>query len=442
MVRMTTEAAAFPPFHERPPVVTEAEYGEKLKWLMFFRLLFTLLLLGSTVVLHIREKLLAPTPALIGLYELIGGLFLLSIVYTVLLTRLRRLKLFAYFQVAVDSLMVTFIIFLTGSFASFFSFLYLVVIMYASMILSKAGGIIMAALCGIQYGILVDLEYYGFIDPYGMSGAMSASDHPWNIVIYKILSIIVACFAVAFLSGILAEQAHRTRRELRVMENHVKRVERMAGIGEMAAGLAHEIKNPLASLRGAIQFLQEDLACDEGQRHLMSIVLREADRLNSLVGDFLLFARPPAGHAEIMNLSEALSEIVTMFQRDQDRNAALITTNIAPGISGRMDPNHLRQILWNLLLNAAEAVGEEGRVHVELRVGRDGDSVIAIHDNGQGIEPERLATIFDPFVTSKPNGTGLGLSIVHRLLENHGGVIDVQSEPGQGSVFTIRLKPS
>ncbi|PID73244.1 MAG: two-component sensor histidine kinase [Desulfobacterales bacterium] len=440
---MQSDSLSPPPLPGEVRGVTGAEAGERLKWLMLFRLLFTIFLLASTLILHFRGNPLTSPPGLIPLYELIGVLFFLSVVYTALLGRIKRLVLFAYFQIAVDTFAVTLVIFLTGSFVSFFGFLYLVVIIYASMILSRGGSIIMAALCSIQYGILVDLEYYGMLHPYGMEGLRSVSDYPWHIVIYKILSIIVSCFAVAFLSGFLSSQIQKTRRDLKHMEAHVRRVERMAAIGEMAAGLAHEIKNPLASLRGAVQFLQEEMQCGGEQKDLMDIVLREADRLNSLVADFLMFARPPAGRAELVDPADIVTDTLTVFQRsDRCESQVEITTDIQSGICVKLDPNHLRQILWNLLLNAVEAfpMTDEGkRVHIRVARDRENRAVIAVHDSGSGIAPEKLPLIFDPFLTTKAGGTGLGLSIVHRLVEHYSGFIEVDSDPGNGSVFTVHF---
>jgi two-component system sensor histidine kinase PilS (NtrC family) len=426
-----------------PPVRSDDDFYEKLKWLMFFRVLFTVLLLGSTAVLHWGGQIAHLTTPLLVLYELIAALFLLSFVYSLLLPRLRRTVLFAFVQIAIDTVVVTLVIFLTGSFSSLFAFLYLVVIIYASMLLFRGGSMVVAALCGIQYGILVNLEFYGILEPFAMEEGMTAADHPWSFVLYKVTTIIVACFAVAFLSGLLAEQNRRTRKELRAMESHVKRVERMAVVGEMAAGLAHEIKNPLASLTGSIQLLQDELPLEPQHEKLMRIVRREADRLSSLVTDFLMFARPPAGAPRDLNLSHAVGEIVDLFEREGGKTAEIrLRRDISANQWVRMDPDHLRQVLWNLLRNAAEAIAGPGDISIRLSPGRDGHAVVRISDTGCGIPEPVMPTIFDPFVTTKPHGTGLGLSIVHRIVESAGGRLDIESREGEGTIVRLRLKRS
>ncbi len=427
-----------------PPAETDSDFWHKLKWLMFFRVLFTTLLLGSTIVLQMGEDISALSRPMIVLYELITGLYILSFVYTLVLPRTRRLLLFAYIQIFIDTGVVTLIIFLTGSFASLFSFLYLVVIIYASMLLFRKGSMVMAAVCSIQYGILVDLEYYGIFRPFGMEENFMARNYEWSFVLYKILIIMVACFAVAFLSGFLAEYARKKEKELAAMESQVKRVEKMAAIGEMAAGLAHEIKNPIASLRGSIQLLQESGNPDPDNEILMQIILREADRLNSLVSDFLLFARPPAGKPERIDLGRTLHDIVSIFENDRKNCMGIkVSRNIAQDVWIEMDSNHLRQICWNILLNAAESIADKGHVEIGMsavKENRDRYAIVTIRDTGCGIPENVLPTIFDPFVTTKKNGTGLGLSIVHRIMESYKNRMDVESEVGKGTVFTLRFR--
>jgi signal transduction histidine kinase len=332
-------------------------------------------------------------------------------------------------------------LFVTGNYSSIFSFLYLVVIIYSSILVPTRGTIVIAAICSIQFGIMIDLEYYGVILPFGTDAMHWASANAWNPVLFKILITMTACFAVAFLSNFLSEQVRKTRHELRIMEDHVKRVDKMAGIGEMAAGMAHEIKNPLASLIGSIQLLREDIRYDADHDRLMQIVLREADRLSSLVTNFLLYARPPAAKVEAMKLEKLIIDTAELFEKDICNDGRITTTKkIQPGIWISMDPLHLRQILWNLLTNAAEAIEGEGNIHIELYGSKNKQIYIKITDNGCGMSQEDIKCIFNPFFTTKASGTGLGLSIVHRILEAYDALLDVKSEIDKGTTFILQFK--
>jgi len=289
---------------------------------------------------------------------------------------------------------------------------------------------------------MVDLEYFGLVRHVVSDAGPPAAAAGWGQVITKIATIIGACITVALLSSLLSEQTLRTRRELHAMEAHVKRVEKMAAVGEMAAGLAHEIKNPLASMSGAIQLLREDIRCDPDQERLMQIILREADRLSALVGNFLLYARPPAGTPEPLRLDRVLQETIELFGKKSGLQSRIaITLEALPGAWIRIDPAHLRQVLWNLLTNAAEAIDGKGAIHVELAAAKDRQLCLKIADTGSGMSAETLAAIFDPFFTTKANGTGLGLSIVQRIIASYGCRLDVESAPGRGTSILLYFKP-
>lgn len=298
----------------------------------------------------------------------------------------------------------------------------------------------MAMLCSIQYGILVDLEYYGVINPFFIKGSSNIGDYAWNIVLFKVVITMSACFAVAFLSGLLSEQVRRTEKELSVMEDRVKRVEKMAYMGEMAAGITHEIKNPLASLAGSIQILRKEIPYDPEHDKLMQIVLRETDRLNTLVSNFLLFAKPPVGKIEKIELENALKETLNLFEKNQaTSNRVSITIDLFPNIWVEMDPVHLRQVMWNLLLNAAEAIEGEGLIKVKTYLVKPNYACVEVSDNGMGMTTNLIQSIFDPFFTTKPSGTGLGLSIVHSILESYNTWLDVVTKVGEGTKFTWKL---
>ncbi len=421
--------------------IPEKDYKTKMKGLMFFRLLFSALLLGSTIIMQLSDSAAPMERSLVVLYGLIIAIFLISLIYSLFLKRVKKEIPFAFIQTGVDTFFVTLIIFVTGGFLSVFSFLYLVVIIYSSMLLPMRGTMVIAALCGLQFGGLVELEYFGILDPFGTNSNTLASAYDWYQIFFKLMITLLACFAVAFLSSLLSEQTRKSKEELRAMEGHVKRVEKMASIGEMAAGLAHEIKNPLASLTGSIQLLQEDMRYDPDHARLMQIILREADRLSSLASNFLFYARPPAGKVEPIELDRALLETAELFEKDGSNNGRISTIkNVSSDVWITMDPGHLHQILWNLLLNAAEAIDGEGQIGIEMFPLKNRYACVKITDNGCGISQEALKSIFDPFVTTKPNGTGLGLSIVHRILEAYDAWLNVESELNKGTSVTLNFK--
>jgi two-component system sensor histidine kinase PilS (NtrC family) len=233
---------------------------------------------------------------------------------------------------------------------------------------------------------------------------------------------------------------------LREMEEQVKRSDRLAAIGKMAAGIAHEIRNPLASISGSIEILKEELGNSTQNQALMGIVLREVHRLNSLIADFLLFARPISPGKERIHLNRLIEEILQMLGHSSDFNVLIrMETQFEDDLYVQGDPNQVRQVFWNLLINAAQAMPEGGVLKVRLRKGfpraplPGGRSYgeVSIIDSGIGIGEEEIGKVFDPFFTTKEKGTGLGLSIVHSIVESYGGKITVQSQKGQGSVFSV-----
>jgi two-component system sensor histidine kinase PilS (NtrC family) len=229
--------------------------------------------------------------------------------------------------------------------------------------------------------------------------------------------------------------------ELRRMEAQVKRAERLAAIGQMAAGVAHEIRNPLASISGSIELLRKTPQLDPDSGALMEIVLREVERLNRLITDLLDYARPRPRVPVPLELGGLLDETVRVFA--QDRTAPGVTARYVPPAEGGevqvvADPGQVRQVLWNLLRNAAEAMPDGGEVVVALRRG-DGHAEFDVVDTGQGIAPSDQERLFEPFFTTKTRGSGLGLAMVHRIVTEHGGSVSVDSSPGRGARFSVRL---
>jgi len=226
--------------------------------------------------------------------------------------------------------------------------------------------------------------------------------------------------------------------EMRAMEEAIKRSERLAAIGTMAAGLAHELRNPLASMSGSIQILAEAQSLEADEQRLMTIILREMDRLDYLVQEFLRFARPAPPQYDDFDLAEMIATTTTLFANDPIYRQASIETRVQSPLVVRGDMRQLSQVLWNLLTNAGDSMPDGGRILVEAS--RDASSFqLSVRDTGCGIEPADCPHVFDPFFTTKERGTGLGLAIVHGIVQAHGGEIEVESAPGRGTCFLIRL---
>jgi two-component system sensor histidine kinase PilS (NtrC family) len=230
--------------------------------------------------------------------------------------------------------------------------------------------------------------------------------------------------------------------EINEMRETLEKSRRLAFIGEMAAGLAHEIRNPLASMSGSIQMLSQDLAQSETHRRLMQIILRGKDQLESFLKDFLLMARPAPGIRENINLKDMILDIIDSLHYVPDWHEPIrvdLQLHDEP-LSIHANRTESRQVLWNVILNAVQSMPEGGALTVEAHSRRNGprDGVeINIHDTGCGIERDQLSKIFEPFFTTRDTGTGLGLAVVSRILEGYNGTINIKSREGKGTVCTL-----
>ncbi|MEJ2040393.1 MAG: ATP-binding protein [Desulfosarcinaceae bacterium] len=423
----------------------EIEYSSNLKkkWHFIVSIFLITLLLILSAYTHANRTANSPEIVFAVLYCSVAAVFSFLLLSFSLVRRLKQPTSLTYLQLAADTFIITLLVYITGSYYSYLSFLYLVVIIFANMNLYLRGGLIIAAICTFQYALLLVLEYQMVLPAISYNFDLVSQHQAVFNVVSKALITSTACFAVAILSGLLTEQNRRTQKELKEMESHVKRVEKMAYMGEMAAGLAHEIKNPLASLVGSIQMLKDELPYSSDHRYLMEIILRETDRLSTLVTDFLFFARPPVGKPEKISLKDAVEEICALFEKDSSHAQKLsIQKQIEDKLWVLMDPVHFRQVLWNLILNAAEAIEANGRVSIAARQKKNHNIEISVEDNGCGIAPDKLTSIFDPFFTTKQKGSGLGLSIVHRILESYGSRLDVDTKLQEGTIFSFAIKPA
>jgi two-component system sensor histidine kinase PilS (NtrC family) len=230
---------------------------------------------------------------------------------------------------------------------------------------------------------------------------------------------------------------------IKQMEERMRQADRLAAIGRLSANIAHEIRNPLASVSGAIEVLARDIPPDPTRERLVEIVLSESARLNQLISDFLEYARPaPLAPIEV-NASRVLDDVLVLLEHRRLPDNLKVVREYDERLLVRADPQQLRQAIWNLCLNAVQSMPEGGELRVTGRLLDGGGGPARVHigivDTGYGIAETDLPHIFEPFYSTKPEGSGLGLAMVYRVVQEHGGEIDVRSTVRGGTTFTLSL---
>ena len=244
-------------------------------------------------------------------------------------------------------------------------------------------------------------------------------------------------------NSLLSKLESAQRRVERYHYEQMTRADRLASIGEMAAGIAHEIKNPLAGIAGVIQVLRKEHAVGDPKRLILDEVLVQVERMDKAVRNLLSFARPPEPKMTLVDINEVISRLLDFLAPQFARNAIVVDRKLTTGLPWlTLDPDLMQQALINIALNAIQAMPEGGKFVVETRsLKPEGDNSGSIEvlcsDTGKGISLENLSRIFNPFFTTRQQGTGLGLSITQRIIEQHGGEIKVMSSPEQGTSFTV-----
>jgi two-component system sensor histidine kinase HydH len=236
----------------------------------------------------------------------------------------------------------------------------------------------------------------------------------------------------------------RDLREIRDLQEKVRRSERLASLGRLAAGVAHEIRNPLSSIRGFAQYFMRRLKGQEEEQGYASIMVKEVDRLNRVISELLDFARPKEPHREPQALEEIIDYSLKLLQSEFSQLKIKVEKSFEPDLPKvEVDRDQISQAFLNLFLNSLESIEGEGKIKVSLkRISQPPALEVAIMDTGRGIAREDLGKVFEPFFSTKRKGSGLGLAIVHQIVEGHGGNIAVDSQEGRGTTFRITLPVS
>ena len=549
----------------------ELDVRRKLAWLIGSRVGISTLLLGSAVLAQINFPGALPVDPF---FFLIGLTYALAIVWGLTLKHVERHRWLIDVQLACDALVVSAFIYVTGGITSYFSSLYALPIIAASMLQFRRGGLLVAVLSAVVYGGLILAQYFGAAGwlsvPWLAWMGSSPMLPPVRVAGYTFAINVFGFFAVALLSGSLAEglrsagarlerasseiadwqafnqhvidsltsglattdlhgrvltfnraaEAITGRAALSVIgrriedvldmpgdlasnldpevggprgQRHelpyrtpdgrqieigfsaaplhtpggragrlftfqdvtdVKRIERdarlkqrLAAVGEMAAGIAHEIRNPLASISGSIQILRQELPLTDDQAQLMDIVLRESERLNNTIRSFLAYARPQRFAIARLDLGRVLNDAALLLRHSSEVHEGHVIDVDLPEteVTCEADEGQIRQIVWNLATNGLRAMRDGGHLRLSARLEPASDErsvdvvVLGVADEGIGIPPEELDGIFQPFHGSFPKGSGLGLAIVHRIVSDYAGEIQVSSTPGVGTTVSVRF---
>lgn len=410
----------------------------RLTWLLVFRASVASALLVFTIAADVLDWPISRISTL--LYAVVIGTYAIIAVLGALLRSGSNAIALAAAHLVSAVLLPVMVVQATGGIDSPFSFLYLLAILDGAIIQGKSVAFATAIATAILYGLQLALQMYEIIIPVGHR------TYPPVEYITSALTHMASFFTLAFLSGYLADQIQQAQRfvsnaqhNLQKMEGQLRQKERLAHIGELAAAIAHELRNPLAAISGSVQLLQEKTTDAATRERLQGIILHEIDRLNGLVQDFLSYARPAPPERIPTDLGALLQDVATMIQRDKLWEHHPIQLTLANKTQANVDSGQIRQVLWNLLRNAAEASHPGSAVEVKLSNSGDGFVEISIRDFGKGLDPKIRTRLFEPFQTTKTGGSGLGLAIVHRIVESHLGTIHLDDAPGGGTCARVKI---
>lgn len=429
-----------------PPAQPEegSRLSNRLAWVTGLRLCFLSLMLGLVAFLYLRGALGQYPQSQTLLLGFIGGAFALAALYATVLRGKRHLPRLAEMQLVLDQLTWTGIVYVTGGPTSGATSFYGLTCLVGAVLIGVRGAAI-AALTGIgAFCALCVAFVLRTIAPPTDQALGNYAVH-WDDVFYPLALNVLGITIVAVLAGYLAERLRHSGAALVVANERAEVAERLAVLGGIAAGLAHEIRNPLGSISGSIELLREAPGLGDEDRQLCEIIQREAGRLNDLVSDMMDLSRPrqpdPAA-VDIPALAHDVVALAAQSERSGAGDVSVVYEGPESSVWAFCDGGQMRQVLWNLVRNAVQASAAGSKVLVT--VSEIDDRIrFAVTDEGPGIAPESRQKIFESFFTTRSHGAGIGLAVVRRIIDDHakfGATIDVRTgNHGKGATFEVRL---
>ena len=428
---------------------SEIRLAGRLAWITGLRLAFLTLLLVATGFFYLRGELAVYPQSQSIVVATIGAAYALAAAYATALRSGKHLRRLAEAQIVLDQLMWTAIVFVSGGPTSGATSFYGLTCLVAAILIGLRGAA-MAAVSGIAIYLLLCAGFASkwIHPPKDQTAANYVVD--WGGLVYPLAVNTLGIVVVALLAGYLAERLRRTGGELEVANERALAAERLALLGRIAAGLAHEIRNPLGSISGSIEMLREAPGMSDEDRKLCDIVQREAARLNHLVSDMLDLSGPKRPEPEDVDVAALAREVVQLASRSERSGSGDVTvTYEGPdgALLARCDAGQMRQVLWNLVRNGVQATAAGTKVTVSVTAAEKRVEM-AVTDEGPGISAEASEKIFDAFYTTRSHGSGIGLAVVRRIIDDHapfGASIEVRSASSNsatslpGASFVVAL---
>jgi two-component system, NtrC family, sensor histidine kinase HydH len=427
--------------------VDDDRIANRLAWITGLRLGFVALLFAATAFFYLRGDLSRYPVSQTIVFATIGSAFALAAVYASVLRTGRHLKRLAEAQVVLDQITWTAIVYVSGGATSGATSFYALTCLVGAILIGLRGAAL-AAITGITIFVLLCLAFV--TKTIGPPADQMAANYAVDLdaVVYPLLLNALGIIVVALLAGYLAERLRATGGALAEANERVIAAERLATLGRVAAGLAHEIRNPLGSISGSVEMLREAPGLSEEDRRLCDIIASEAARLNNLVGDMMDLARPRKPEDTTVDVAALAREVVELASRSERSGAGDVSVKYRGpdgSVWARCDAAQMRQVLWNLVRNGVQATGAGSTVMVGIEVDgapERGRVRMTVADQGPGIAEEQRGRIFEAFFTTRSKGAGIGLAVVRRIIDEHaplGATIDVRSAPNAGATFEVGL---
>jgi signal transduction histidine kinase len=423
-----------------PEAVAGIPLARRLAWVVLARVAFLVVAIGALAFVNVKRGFDVGSTTIQIVLGVVAASFALAAIYGAVLRTGKGLVELATAQLVLDQATWTVLVYVTGGATSGATSFYGLTCLLGGFLIGLRGSAV-AGITGIAfYAVLIVALHLGQISPPADQPPEIYAVTAEQLASYLLLNLLVVV-VVTLLTSYLADRLRAASGQLVAAEARAQSAERLAVLGRLSAGLAHEIRNPLGSIAGSAQLLRTSHALSDEDKKLCEIIQREAARLNDLVSDMMDVAKARKPERRTVDAARLAREVVALASRSgRAVSDVSIVFSGEDSLCVRADAAQLRQLIWNLVRNAVQASTAGGSVGVRVEeVG--GLAFLAVEDDGVGIDPEAKERLFDAFFSTRTHGTGIGLAVVKRIADEHGFTINVDSERGRGARFRVALGP-